>query len=431
MSKRLSIAVAGLGTVGAGLIRLLDVEREIIAARGGGQLDVVAVSARERNRDRGVSIDRYRWFDDAVQMATADGIDVVVELIGGADGPAKAVVEAALNAGRHVVTANKALLAHHGAELAKLAESKGVSLGFEAAVAGGIPVIKALREGLAANEVSEVYGILNGTCNYILTEMADTGAPFDSILEAAQKLGYAEADPSTDVDGFDAAHKLSLLASLAFARPVDFAGVKIEGIRSISPLDIRFAKELGYRIKLLGHAKRTNGAISQTVRPCLVHEDLPIASVDGVLNGVVIRGSFVQDVLLVGRGAGGGPTASAVAADLIDIARDLRPPVFGVPAEQLDSSAPETADESRGAYYLRLLVRDKPGVFADIAAILRDEGISIETVVQRGHEPDEAVPVILTTHPATGERMRAALASISALDSVLEQPQLLPVMAFN
>lgn len=431
MNKQLSIAVAGLGTVGTGLLKLLDAEREIIAARGGGELQVVAVSARNRNRDRGISLDSYQWYDDPVAMATAEGIDVVVELIGGADGTAKAVVEAALKAGRHVVTANKALLAVHGSELAQLAEQNGVSIGFEAAVAGGIPVIKALREGLAANEITEVYGILNGTCNYMLTEMAETGAPFDHILEAAQKLGYAEAEPSTDVDGFDAAHKLALLASLAFARKVDFASVSIEGIRRISPLDIRYAAELGYRIKLLGHARRIDGVVSQSVRPCLVDRREPIATIDGVLNGVVIRGSFVQDVLLVGRGAGAGPTASAVAADIIDIARDLRPPVFGVPVERLApaTSQPEAAGE--GAWYLRLLVRDQPGVLADIAAMLRDQRISLETVVQRGHEPDEAVDLILTTHQAAEPAMRSALASIAGLATVLEPPQLLPIMDFS
>ncbi len=432
MSKKLSIAIAGLGTVGAGLIELLNTERELITARGSTEIDMVAVSARNRNRDRGVNLDGYRWFDDPVEMASAPGIDVVVELIGGHDGVAKTVVEAALRAGRHVVTANKALLAHHGAELAALAQEHGVTLGYEAAVAGGIPAIKGLREGLAANDITEVFGILNGTCNYMLTEMAATGAPFDDILSDAQALGYAEAEPSTDVDGYDAAHKLALLASLAFARPVDFDAVSIEGIRSITPTDISYADELGYKIKLLGHAKRDGARVVQSVRPRLVPKSLPIANIDGVLNAVVMRGSFVDEVLLVGRGAGGGPTASAVAADLIDIARGIKPPIFGIPVSRMqsdDSTAATDPESSKDAYYLRLSVQDEPGVFADIAATLRDQRISIETVVQRGHEPGEAVPVIITTHPATEDAMRTALATIAAMDTVLSEPQLLPIVS--
>ena len=432
MSKKLSIAIAGLGTVGAGLIELLNTERELITARGSTEIDMVAVSARNRNRDRGVNLDGYRWFDDPVEMASAPGIDVVVELIGGHDGVAKTVVEAALRAGRHVVTANKALLAHHGTELAALAQEHGVTLGYEAAVAGGIPAIKGLREGLAANDITEVFGILNGTCNYMLTEMAATGAPFDDILSDAQALGYAEAEPSTDVDGYDAAHKLALLASLAFARPVDFDAVSIEGIRSITPIDISYADELGYKIKLLGHAKRDGARVVQSVRPRLVPKSLPIANIDGVLNAVVMRGSFVDEVLLVGRGAGGGPTASAVAADLIDIARGIKPPIFGIPVSRMqsdDSAATTDPESSKDAYYLRLSVKDEPGVFADIAATLRDQRISIETVVQRGHEPGEAVPVIITTHPATEDAMRTALATIAAMDTVLSEPQLLPIVS--
>ena len=432
MSKKLSIAIAGLGTVGAGLIELLNTERELITARGSTEIDVVAVSARNRNRARGVDLEGYRWFDDAVEMASAPGIDVVVELIGGHDGVAKSVVEAALRAGRHVVTANKALLAHHGTELAALAQEHGVTLGYEAAVAGGIPAIKGLREGLAANDITEVFGILNGTCNYMLTEMAATGAPFDDILSDAQALGYAEAEPSTDVDGYDAAHKLALLASLAFARPVDFDAVSIEGIRSITPIDISYADELGYKIKLLGHAKRDGARVVQSVRPRLVPKSLPIANIDGVLNAVVMRGSFVDEVLLVGRGAGGGPTASAVAADLIDIARGIKPPIFGIPVSRMqsdDSTAATDPESSKDAYYLRLSVQDEPGVFADIAATLRDQRISIETVVQRGHEPGEAVPVIITTHPATEDAMRTALATIAAMDTVLSEPQLLPIVS--
>ena len=264
----------------------------------------------------------------------------------------------------------------------------------------------------------------------MLTEMAATGAPFDEILADAQALGYAEAEPSTDVDGYDAAHKLALLASLAFARPVDYDAVSVEGIRSITPTDIHYADELGYKIKLLGHAKRHNGDVSQSVRPHLVPKSQPIANIDGVLNAVVMRGSFVDEVLLVGRGAGGGPTGSAVAADLIDIARGIAPPVFGIATSNMkpDSAANDSAPETKLAYYLRLSVKDEPGVFADIAATLRDHHISLETVVQRGHEPGQAVPVILTTHPAQENNMRSALATLDAMDTVLSPTQLLPIM---
>ena len=430
MSKQLSIAIAGLGTVGVGLIQLLNTERDLIRARAGVDINVTAVAARDKSRDRGIDLSGFTWFDNAVEMAKAPDIDVVVELIGGHDGVAKEVVETALKAGRHVVTANKALLAYHGTALAKLAEEQGVILGYEAAVAGGIPAIKGLREGLAANDVTEVFGILNGTCNYMLTEMALTGAPFDEILADAQALGYAEAEPSTDVDGYDAAHKLALLTSLAFARPVDYEAVSVEGIRSITPTDINYADELGYKIKLLGHAKRHAGGVSQSVRPHLVPKSQPVASIDGVLNAVVMRGSFVDEVLLVGRGAGGGPTGSAVAADLIDIARGIAPPVFCIATGNMQPETPanDTAPESEQAYYLRLSVKDEPGVFADIAATLRDHKISLETVVQRGEEAGEPVTVILTTHPAGENAMRSALATLDGMDTVLTPTQLLPIM---
>ncbi|MBF0394954.1 MAG: homoserine dehydrogenase, partial [Alphaproteobacteria bacterium] len=336
MSKPLKIAIAGLGTVGAGTVRLLREQADLIERRAGRPIVVTAVSARDKGRDRGVSLDGMAWFDDAATMAAQADAEVVVELIGGADGTARQVCETAIGRGRHVVTANKALLAHRGTELAAAAEERGVVLAYEAAVAGGIPIIKALREGLAGNRLRQVVGILNGTCNYILTTMRETGRDFGAVLAEAQALGYAEADPSFDIDGVDAAHKLAILTSVAFGCPVNFAGIHIEGIRHVSALDIQFAEELGYRIKLLGIARRTEAGIEQRVHPCMVPMSSPIAHVEGVFNAVVAEGDFVGRSFYEGRGAGAGPTASAVAADLIDIAAGRRGPTFGVPASRLE-----------------------------------------------------------------------------------------------
>ncbi|MBM3573873.1 MAG: homoserine dehydrogenase, partial [Alphaproteobacteria bacterium] len=320
MTQPLKIAIAGLGTVGAGVLKLLAEHAELIAARCGRRLVVTAVSARDRKRDRGVDLTGVRWYQDAAALAADPEIEIVVELIGGAEGVARQLCEAALDAGKHVVTANKALLAHHGTALATLAEGKGRTLAFEASVAGGIPIVKSLREGLAANRLSRIYGILNGTCNYILTTMREQRREFAEVLAEAQKLGYAEADPSFDVDGTDAAHKLAILTSLAFGAAVDLNGVHIEGIRHVSSLDIDYADELGYRIKLLGIARRTEHGIEQRVHPCMVPKGTPIAHVEGVYNAVVAEGDYVGRVVHEGRGAGAGPTASAVVADLLDIA---------------------------------------------------------------------------------------------------------------
>ena len=325
------------------------------------------------------------------------------------------------------MTANKALLAVHGAALAEQAERAGVALAFEAAVAGGIPVIKALREGLAGNRISRVAGILNGTCNYILTVMRERGREFAEVLTDAQKLGYAEADPAFDVDGIDAAHKLAILAALAFGRPVDFGAVHVEGIRRVSALDIAFATELGYRIKLLGIARRTEAGIEARVHPCMVAHTAPIARVDGVFNAVVAEGDFVGRVMLEGRGAGAGPTASAVVADLIDIARGRFTPVWGAAASALSDAPSVPMAAHVGAYYLRLMVVDRPGVIADVTAELRDAGISLESMLQRGRSPGEAVPVVLVTHETNEAAMRAALARIAGLDAVLEDPALIRI----
>ena len=427
MTRPLSIAVAGLGTVGAGVVTLLRQNADIVAARAGRPIVVTAVSARDRSRDRGIALEGLRWYDDPVALAADPDVDIVVEVMGGSEGPARALVEAAIAAGKPVVTANKALLAIHGATLAAAAEAGSVPLAFEAAVAGGIPAIKAIREGLAANRISRVAGILNGTCNYILTVMREHGREFADVLADAQKLGYAEADPRFDVDGIDAAHKLAILAALAFGRPVNFADLHVEGIRNVSAVDIAFASELGYRIKLLGIARRTEAGISARVHPCMVPQSAPIARVDGVFNAVVAEGDFVGRVMLEGRGAGAGPTASAVVADLIDIARNRHTPVWGVGADALSHAPAVPMSAHTGCYYLRLMVVDRPGVIADVTAVLRDVGVSLESMLQRGRSPGEAVPVVLVTHETGEAAMRTALTRIAALDAVMEEPALIRI----
>ncbi len=430
MTQPLNIAIAGLGTVGAATVQLLRDQADLLALRCGRPIVLKAVSAREKGRDRGVDLSGIDWVDDATALAAYPGIDVVVELIGGSEGVARDLVTAALSAGRSVVTANKALLAHHGTELAILAESKGAGLHFEASVAGGIPIVKALREGLAANGIERVYGILNGTCNYILTTMRATGRDFASVLKEAQKLGYAEADPSFDVDGIDTAHKLSILTALAFGCAVDFDSVYVEGIRRITADDIHFAEQLGYRIKLLGVAQRSGDGIIQRVHPCLVPESAPIAHVPGAFNAVVADGDYVGSTVYEGRGAGGGPTASAVVADLVDIARGLRVPTFAIAADRLAPPRPVAISGHRGAYYICLTVRDVPGVMADVTAIFRDEQISLDSMLQRGREPGESVPVVLETHECEEAAMARALKKIGRLESMLRPPRMLRIEAF-
>ena len=431
MNDLLKIAVAGLGTVGIGTLKLLTRHGALLERRCGRPIVVAAVSARHRDRDRGVPLDDYAWYDDPVAMAADADTEVVVELIGGADGVAKDVSEAAIAAGRHVVTANKALLAHHGTALARAAEEAGVTLAYEAAVAGGIPIVKALREGLAANGVERVFGILNGTCNYILSNMRESGREFDDVLAEAQELGYAEADPGFDVDGVDTAHKLAILASLAFGCEINLGAVHTEGIRHVSPLDIRFAEELGFRIKLLGIAALTETGVEQRVHPCLVPLDVPIAHIEGVFNAVVAEGDGADTIMLEGRGAGAGPTASAVGADLVDIARRRATPTFAVPAAELEALPAAPMERHRGAYYIRFMVLDRPGVFADVAAALRDHDVSMEGVLQRGRAPGAVVPVVMTTHDAEEAGMMRALAQIEALDAVSEPPCMIRIETFS
>ncbi|MCW9001815.1 MAG: homoserine dehydrogenase [Rhodospirillales bacterium] len=429
MNSPLRIAIAGLGTVGGGTLKVLLDNADALESRSGRKLRVTAVAERAFGTIEalGGRLDGIKVYDDALALADDPEVDVIVELIGGSGGIAKALVETAIAKGKHVVTANKAMLAHHGTAMGRAAEANGVTLGYEAAVAGGIPIIKAMREGLAANRISRVYGILNGTCNYILTEMRETGREFDDVLAEAQKLGYAEADPSFDVEGIDAAHKVSILTSVAFGCEIDFDAVSVEGIRHISPLDIEFAEELGYRIKLLGVASLTDHGIEQRVTPCMVPKTTAISSVEGVFNAVVVEGDFIDTTMFYGRGAGEGPTASAVVSDLVDIARGRTVPTFGIPATALTALQPATMDRHVGAYYVRLMVVDRPGVFADVAAILRDNKVSMESVIQRGRAPGNTVPVVLSLHDTEEAALKRSLESIANLDAVVEPPRVIRI----
>ena len=430
MKSPLRIGIAGLGTVGAGVVKLLAAQGRLLALRGGRPLKLVAVSARSRTRKRDIDLSGVRWEKDPLSLASASDIDVVVELIGGSGGVARRLVQKALAAGKHVVTANKALLALHGTELAAAAEKKERILGFEAAVAGGIPIIKALREGLVGNKVGRLYGILNGTCNYILTTMRETGRDFEVVLAEAQAAGYAEADPSFDVDGIDAAHKLAVLTGAAFGAEVNFPGIHVEGIRHVTAMDIEFAEELGYRIKLLGLARETRYGIEQRVHPCMVPLAEPIAHIEGVFNAVVVEGDFVGTTMFQGRGAGQGPTASAVVADLVDVARDRHMPAFVVPAARLAARPASPMDRHVGAYYMRLMVQDRPGVISAVSGALAKERISLESMLQRGRSQSGDVPVVLTTHETEEAAMRRALAHIAKLKAVADDPCLIRIEAF-
>ncbi len=435
MDQPLRVGVAGLGTVGASVVRILS-RRENALGRGGRGIRLVGVSSRTRNRDRGIDIDRCAWFDDPVAMARSQDLDCFVELIGGSDGVAKAAVEAALDAGKHVVTANKALLAAHGLDLAKLAEKRGVALAFEASAAGGIPVVKTLREALAGNEIIRVSGILNGTCNYILSRMEQEGLSFADCLADAQRLGYAEADPTFDVGGFDTAHKLSILASLAFGTEIDADAIYVEGISSITPLDLKMADDLGFRIKLLGVAERSKSGIEQRVHPTMVPKDSAIAQVMGVTNAVTIDADAVGEITLVGPGAGGDATASAVVADISDVARGRVGAPFGLPTARLDKLKRAPMQRHEGGYYVRLSVLDRPGAAAAIATRLAQADISLESIVQRRAEtpnddPEQrshrAVPVVLTTYATSETAIRAALEKVIADGHIAEAPQLIRI----
>lgn len=427
MAQALRVALAGLGTVGGGVIRVLDENRELITRRAGRPIEVVAVSARDRAKNRGVDLSRFAWVDDTASLAEAEA-DVVVELIGGSDGPALALARRTLAAGKGFVTANKAMLAHHGLELARAAEAAGQPLKFEAAVAGGIPVIKGLREGAAANAIARVYGILNGTCNFIVSKMEAEGRDFAEVLAEAQALGFAEADPSFDIDGVDAAHKLSILASLAFGTAPAFGDVAISGIRHLLAADIAEAAALGYRVRLVGVAEADAHGLFQRVHAHLVPNDHPLAHVTGATNAVVAEGNFVGRLLFQGAGAGEGPTASAVVADLIDIARGEFGPPYAMPADALATSGAADSGERRGRAYLRFAVADRVGVLAEIAAAMRDAGVSIESLIQRGANGDGSVLVAIVTHEGPERCVAAALERLRGSQSLTGDPMWMHIL---
>ncbi len=436
MSDVLKVGVAGLGTVGASVVRLLSEHGAQITRKCGRPVMVTAVCARDKSRDRGIDVTGLDWYSDANEMAAKADIDVFVELIGGDSGPAEDSVRSALTRGVHVVTANKALLAKHGNDLAALAEENSASLNYEAAVAGGIPIVKTLREAMAGNGISRVYGILNGTCNYILTRMEEEGISFEDCLADAQRLGYAEADPTFDIGGHDTAHKLAILTSLAFGTKVAADDVYLEGITSITTADITAAAELGYRIKLLGVAHRTDTGIEQRVHPTMVPKSSAIARIDGVLNAVAVDGDYVGEIVLVGPGAGGNATASSVVGDIADIARGDRAAVLGMPATQLEDYQRARMRAHEGGYYIRLSVYDRPGAFAEIAKCMGDADISLESIVQRRitgaseETPEEngaPQPVMLITYDTTEVAIKKALEVIVDKGVVAEPPQMIRI----
>lgn len=432
MTNALRLGIAGLGTVGTGVLDILKTHADLIATRSGKPVKVTAVSARSKGKTRGAhDLAGLEWFDDPIALAKSMNIDVFIELIGGDSGPAKDAVEAAIASGKHVITANKALLAHHGAALARAAEAKGVALYFEAAVAGGIPIIKTLREGMAGNSTKKIFGIMNGTCNYILTKMASQSRSFGDVLKEAQSLGYAEADPTFDVGGFDTAHKLAVITSLAFGTEVNLSSIRIEGIEAITLEDIRHAEELGYKIKLLGVAVAHEGGIEQRVHPTLIPKGTSVADTDGVFNAVVVKGDFVGDLMLEGRGAGSHPTASAVLSDIVDIARGNMRPAFGVPAKDLKKFKAASQKVHEGGFYVALELHDKPGAVAAIATILADAKVSIESIVQRGKkDKDESratASFILITHDTLETAIHKALERIEKDGHVAKAPRVIRI----
>lgn len=427
MTETFKVALAGLGTVGGGVVKLLREQSDLLEKRTGRKIKLTAVSDLNQQKllELGL-LGEADYYKDALEMVRKADADLVVELIGGANGIAYQVCLESLKQGKAFVTANKAMIAHHGNELAKLTEEEGLFFGYEAAVAGGIPIIKSLREGFVGNQVSEVYGILNGTCNYILTVMRETGKPFDEVLSDAQKLGYAEADPSFDIDGIDTAHKTCILGALAFGMPINLDALNIEGIRHISALDIAFAEELGFRIKLLGVGRRSEQGVSLNVYPCMIPQTSEIAHVDGVFNAVITEGDFVGHSMLVGRGAGERPTASAVVSDIADAATGRKLPLLTVKNDEIKALPIVPLSEREGEYYLRLEVRDEPGVIAQIAKILGDEQVSIASMIQRG-QTQWSVPLMMTLHRAKEARVTAALAKIEDLSAVLKKPCLIRI----
>ena len=430
MARTINIAIAGLGTVGAETYRIITEESDFLKARSSANFNVVAVSAKSKDKKRNIDLTGVEWIADCRDIADIDNIDVVIELVGGSEGVAKELVEKAITNGKSVITANKALVATHGNNIRELVAKHGVMFGYEAAVAGGIPIIKTIREGLASNRLRKIYGILNGTCNYILSVMRETGQEFEDILADAQRLGYAEADPSFDVDGVDAAHKLAILSAIAFQTPINFSGVYVEGIRLISPIDIDFATELGYRIKLLGIGELLDNGLQQRVRPCLVPINIPISQVEDVFNAVAAEAEGLGTSLSYGRGAGAGPTSSAVLSDLLDFANNRRTSFLGTADSELVVRPIQELQNLSGSYYLRLQVYDRPGVLADLTAVFRDKGVSVEALLQRGRNPDGTVPVVLTTHETSEAAIQKSVAEFEKLENVVEKPCILPIENF-
>jgi len=420
MSEPLRLGIAGLGTVGAGVVKIIQRNKALLKARTGREIVISAVSARSRDKDRGVNLSRFDWEDDPVALAKRDDIDVFVELMGGSDGPAKAATEAAINAGKDVVTANKAMLAMHGQGLAEAAEANSRVIRFEAAVAGGIPIVKALTEGLAANQVTRIMGVMNGTCNYILTRMENAKLPYEKVFEEANALGYLEADPTLDVGGIDAGHKLALLAAIAFGTKVSFAAMELEGIERVSIEDIEAAADMGYRIKLLGVAQMTGRGLESRMSPCLVPAESPLGQLENATNMVVVEGDSVGQIVLRGAGAGEGPTASAVMADVLDIARDIRVSTFGQPAHSLVAAKSAKANAA-APYYLRMHLHDKPGALAKIATVLGESSISIDRMRQYGHA-DTTAPVLIVTHKTTRDALDRALSGFAATGVLASDP---------
>ncbi|MEM5501450.1 homoserine dehydrogenase [Ahrensia kielensis] len=434
MNNSLRVGIAGLGTVGASLVRVLNEKSELLISQCGRPITVTGVSARDKTRDRGIDISNLHWFDKAEDLAISDDVDVYVELIGGDEGPARASVLAALNAGKHVVTANKALLAKHGLELARAAEANGVVLNFEAAVAGGIPIVKTMRESISGNNTTRLYGIMNGTANYILTRMERDEISFEECLADAQRLGYAEADPTFDIEGNDTAHKLAILTSIAFGTEVAVDEIYLEGISNISLGDIQAARDLGYRIKLLGVAHKTDTGIEQRVHPTMVPLTSVIAQIDGVTNAVAVEADIVGSLLMSGPGAGGDATASAVMGDLADIAKS-RPghqqaPVFGRAVADLKPYQRAEIESHAGGYFVRMVVHDKSGAFAAIATDFAENNISLESIVQRdpahSSAPD-AKTVIIITHETTESAIRKAIKSITEEGYLVSTPQVIRI----
>ncbi len=421
----LRLGLAGLGTVGIGVVKIVQNHADLIAARTGRAVQITAISARDRTKNRDADLSNYAWETSPTALAQRDDVDVFVEVMGGHEGAAYDATLAAIAAGKDVVTANKALLAHHGQALALAAESAGLALRFEAAVAGGIPVIKALTEGLAGNQMRRVMGVMNGTCNYILTRMQSAGLPYETVFEEARQLGYLEADPNLDVGGIDAGHKLSLLASIAFGTQVAFDAVELEGIGAISIDDIRLAEDMGYKIKLLGVAQLSGRGLEQRMTPCLVPATSPLGQLQGGTNMVVLEGDSVGQIVLRGAGAGAGPTASAVMSDVIDLARSVRLPTFGQPAASLRLATPAKS-ATPAAHYLRMTLLDKPGALAKIATALGEAGVSIDQMRQYSHSGAEAT-VLIVTHKATRDDIAAASGKFGATGVMVGAPVVLRI----